>query len=76
MKMPNTKSILSAIGIVAMLASPAFAKSNHQWSQQPPAQSQVSVGKYPDSISGLAHSGSESNDFEHDHGYYSPGSNS
>ena len=30
MKSLNTKSVLSALGIVAMLAGPAFAKVQHQ----------------------------------------------
>jgi len=67
MKTLNTKLILSALSLVAMLASPALAQgTKHQTAQQSAATSQA-VSHYPD---GSTRSGSESNTFEQTHGYY------
>jgi hypothetical protein len=68
MKTLNTKLILSAFGIVAMLSSPALAqKQTHQTSQEQSAQYQAPVQQYPN---GDLRSGSASNDFAQDHGEY------
>jgi hypothetical protein len=72
MKTLNTTLALSALGIIAMLASPAFAQSNRQPSQQQAAASQA-VEQYPESVDGMSHTGSASNQFEHDHGFYAGG---
>ncbi len=63
----NTKTILSAFGIIAMLSSPAFAqKPTHQASQQS-AQYQIPVEPYHN---GYTVSGSASNRFEQENGFY------
>ena len=69
MKPLNTKLVLSALGIVATLTSPAFAKTSHQASPQQQA-TQAPVGLYPEATAGMSRTGSLSNQFEHDHGYY------
>jgi hypothetical protein len=69
MKTLNPRLVLSALGIVAMLSSPAFAqKSHHQTSPQvqAPMTEQYPVGNLK--------SGSESSQFDQDNGYYQPGS--
>jgi hypothetical protein len=68
MKTLNTTLALSALGIIAMLASPAFAQPNRQASQQ--AAASQAVEQYPESVDGMSHTGSASNVFEHDHGFY------
>jgi hypothetical protein len=69
MKMLNTKLVLSALGIVAMLTSPAFAKSNR--SEQQTTQFQAPMEQYP---TGNTRTGTASNQFEQGHGYYPAGS--
>jgi hypothetical protein len=70
MKLFNTKLILSALGIAAMLTGPAFAqKPDRQVTQQQMVASQP-IEQYPESVDGMSHTGSTSNQFEHDHGYY------
>jgi hypothetical protein len=70
MKLFNTKLILSALGIAAMLTGPALAqKPVRQPAQQQTIASQP-VEQYPESVDGMSHTGSTSNQFEHDHGYY------
>ena len=69
MKPLNTKLVLSALGIVAMLTSPALAKTSHQPSPQQQT-TQAPVGLYPEATAGMPRTGSLSNQFEHDHGYY------
>jgi hypothetical protein len=67
MKTLNAKLILSAFGIVALLSSPAFAqKPTHQVSHEQ-TQVQAPVEQYPDEG---VRSGSASNTFEQDHGFY------
>jgi hypothetical protein len=66
MKTLNTKVILSALGIVAMLSSPAFAqKPIHQASQAQSAQTLVEPYHNGDTVSGSA-----SNRFEQENGFY------
>jgi hypothetical protein len=66
MKTLNTKVILSAFGIVAMLSSPAFAqKPTRQVSQS--AQYQAPVAPYHN---GDTVTGSASNRFEQENGFY------
>jgi hypothetical protein len=68
MKTLNTKVILSALGIVAMLSSPAFAqKPTHQASQAQSTQYQAPVEPYHN---GDTVSGSAANRFEQENGYY------
>jgi hypothetical protein len=68
MKTLNTKVILSALGIVAMLSSPAFAqKPTHQASQAQSTQYQTPVEPYHN---GDTVSGSAANRFEQENGYY------
>jgi hypothetical protein len=65
MKTFNTKLIVSAMGI-ALLASPAFARMPaHQMSQ---TEQQYTNGNQ--------NTGSASNTFDRDHGYYAGGRNS
>jgi hypothetical protein len=68
MKTLNTKAILSAFGIVAMLSSPAFAqKPTRQVSQEQSAQYQAPVAPYHN---GDTVTGSASNRFEQENGFY------
>ena len=68
MKYLNTKMILSALGIVAMLSSPAFAQKPTRQVSQEQTQVQAPVDQYPNE--GMR-TGSASNTFEQDHDYYS-----
>ncbi len=68
MKPLNIKLVLSALGIVAMLTSPALAKTSHQPSPQQQT-TQAPVG-HSQATAGMSRTGSLSNQFEHDHGYY------
>ena len=68
MKTLNTKVILSALGIVAMLSSPAFAqKPTRNASQEQSMQYQTPVQAYPN---GGTVTGSASNQFEQENGFY------
>jgi hypothetical protein len=68
MKTLNTKVILSALGIVAMLSSPAFAqKPIHNASQEQSMQYQTPVQAYHN---GDTVTGSASNRFEQENGFY------
>jgi hypothetical protein len=70
MKLLNTKLILSALGIAVMLTGPAFAQKPTRQVPQRQTITSPAVAPYPESIDGMAHTGSASNQFEHDHGYY------
>jgi hypothetical protein len=70
MKLLNTKLILSALGIAAMLTGPAFAQKPVRQAPQQQMTQSPAVEPYPDSVLGMSHTGSASNQFEHDHGYY------
>jgi hypothetical protein len=65
----NTKLILSALGLVAMLTSPAFAQKMVR--QPRTTEIQSPVAQYPDFS---ARTGSAASQFDQDHGYYAPGS--
>jgi hypothetical protein len=70
MKPLPTKMIFAALGMVALLTGPALAQKQ----VRQPAQQQTVVSQptysYPEANDGLSHSGTASNQFEHDHGYY------
>ena len=67
MKTINVKLILSALGIVAMLTSPAFAQKLYRRPSQQTTQFQAPVDQYPN---GSTRTGSASSQFDQDHGYY------
>jgi hypothetical protein len=69
MKPLPTKMILAALGMVALLTGPALAQKQVR---QPAQQQSVATQpySYPEANEGLSHSGTASNQFEHDHGYY------
>jgi hypothetical protein len=73
MKLLNTKLILSALGIAAMLTGPAFAQKPARQAPQQQTVTSPAVEPYPDSILGMSRTGSASNQFERDHGYYDSG---
>jgi hypothetical protein len=66
----NTRLVLSALGIVAMLTGPAFAQKQHHQVSQPTTQVEAPV-TFP---TGNTKTGSESNQFEQNNGYYPSGS--
>ncbi|MFZ1921415.1 MAG: hypothetical protein WB868_07525 [Xanthobacteraceae bacterium] len=68
MKTINAKLILSALGVVVMLASPAFAQKLYRRPSQQQTQFQAPVEQYPN---GTPRTGSASSQFDQDNGYYS-----
>jgi hypothetical protein len=68
MKTVDVKLILSTLGIVAMLTSPAFAQKLYRRPSQQTTQFQAPVEQYPN---GATRTGSASSQFDQDHGYYS-----
>lgn len=68
MKTVHAKLILSAFGIVVMLASPAFAQKLYHRPSQQQTQFQSPVEQYPN---GATRTGSASSQFDQDNGYYS-----